>query len=589
MATLFLSSSHGRCAEQRFDWMPLEASSGKLSADDLGGEMIVPEITVTSTPKSTADISRFTRVFEIPLDRFGISNDGTHPVETSRGINEALQEARKAGANRIVFPQGTYSISGTAPIVLDHQDTIIDLNGATLQINANGLPRYAVVEIIDGAENLRLTNGTLKGDKEVHDYKTQPGTHEWGCGIRFVGGRNLEIDHVVSRDMTGDGVSSSTPGTRTRPELLARIMHTIYARDLESGALDEHGAKVPDSGKTRSIKPFDLTKCEGQFEFGYLAGYMGFPFIKGRVYTACFYDAEMAFLARQKCLQYRKIAIPPQARWMHLEFNQPEVTDEPAHAGAAKGGWVARITNFRPSVDVHFHHNVMTENRRLGMAFCGGQRWLIEENSFTGNGGTNPAYGVDLEDGSELMQDVVFRHNKFHGNRGGDLVVCAGTELIFEDNEFEKSVVTWGRPHNYIFRNNRHTGGHVTYSTRTGFASIHDNRYENCQLAITFDTKAVADGLVRKPGQTVRTPTLKLERETLRNVTSITGTYFDFSDCVIDSSHFIAGSETQLIRLTGGQITNSSILYEANGPPVKVHAAGVEETGPGLDRRRPVQ
>jgi len=570
--------------------MPADASSAKLRAEDAGGEQIVPEIVLTKTPKPTADISKFARLYEIDLKKFGIRNDGTRPVETSHGINQALQDARTMGANRIVFPKGTYLISETLPVVIDHKDTVIDLNGATLQINANGLPKYCVVEMVDGAENVRLTNGTLRGDRDAHDYKTVPGTHEWGAGIHFISGRNLEVDHITACNMTGDGVSTGVQGTRTRPELLARIKHSIYAKALEQGAFTKQGVKIASSEKTRSVEPFDLTKCEGEFELGYMGGYMGYPFIKGRVYQAYFFDAEMNLVALQKCLQYRKVTIPAGARWLHLEFNQPEVSDTPAHVGAAKGEWVARITNFRPSVDVHFHHNVLSQNRRLGMAYCGGQKWLIEENLFAENGGTNPAYGVDFEDGSEMMQDVVFRKNKFRGNRGGDLVVCAGSELIFEGNEFEKTVVVWGRPHNYVFRGNRYHGGSVTYSTRTGIARIHDNHYQNCKLAIVFDTKAVADGLVRKAGQTVGTPTLKLERETLVNVTGITGTYFDFANCDIGASHFIAGKETRLIRVMGGRMTNSSIHYEADGPEVQVKISGVDgmpvETGPGLPRRK---
>ena len=56
---------------------------------------------------------------------------------------------------------------------------------------------------------------------------------------------------------------------------------------------------------------------------------MGYPFIKGRVFQAYFYDADMKFLERKKCLQYRKVTIPNEARWMNLEFNQPEVSDTP--------------------------------------------------------------------------------------------------------------------------------------------------------------------------------------------------------------------------------------------------------------------
>ena len=577
-------------AAERFDWMPAEAEGARLLAEDLGGEQIIPEITLTKTPKPTADLSKFTRVYEINLERFGIHNDGTHPQETSTGLNRALQDAKTAGANRIVFPKGSYLIGETLPLLIDHKDTVIDLNGATLRIQPNGLPRYGVVDFIDGAENVRLTNGTLVGDRAAHDYKTDPGTHEWGAGIRFYSGRNLEVDHITACEMTGDGVVSDVHGTRSRPELLGRIMHSLYARELEAGAFDGRGVKIAGVGKMRSLKPFDLARYEGRFELGYMGGYMGYPFLKGRVYQAYFYDSGMNFLGMQKCLQYRKVEVPARAGWMHLEFNQPEIPDSPAHEGASKGDWIARLTNFRPPVDVHFHHNILTRNRRLGMAYCGGQRWLIEENLFSDNGGTAPAFGVDFEDGSELMQDVVFRRNKFKGNHAGDLVVCAGSELVFEENEFEAAVAMWGRPHNYVFRGNRFNGGRVSYSTRTGVASIRDNHYRDCKLSIVFDTKAVADGLNRRAGQRVATPPLRLENETLENVKAITGTYFDFRNCTIQSSAFVVGKETRLVRLQGGSLKDTSLFFEADGPELEVRISGVEgtpaESGPGLKRKK---
>lgn len=574
-------------AEERFDWMPAEGVAASLSAED-GGEQILPEIQLTKTPKSTADESKFTKVYEIDLKKYGIHNDGTHAAETSAGLHQALQEAKVVGANRIVFPKGTYLIDEKAPLVLDHKNTIIDLNGATLQINANGLPKYGLIEIIDGAENLRLTNGTLRGDRDVHDFKADPSTHEWGAGIHFYGGVNLEVDHITSCNMTGDGVSTLALGSRNRDELLKLIKHSLFAKELESGAFSSTGEKVADATKLRSIKPFDVTNYGGRFEIGYFGGYMGYPFLKGRVYQAYFYDADAKFLSKQKCLQYRKVELPSGAASMHLEFNQPEVSDEPAHVGAVKGGWLVRIMHCKPSTDVHFHHNLMQGNRRLGMAYCGGQKWLIEDNRFEENGGTNPGYGVDLEDGSEMMQDVVFRNNKFRGNRNGDLVVCAGSELRFEGNEFEKSVITWGRPHNYVFRNNRFQGGQVSFTTRTGAAKIHDNHYQNCKLAIRFDTKAVADGLVRRAGQTVATPPLRLENETLEDVTEVSGTYFDFAGCKIGATKFVVGGETRLVRLSDCRVSNSSLTYEAEGPPVvvQIDGANLTEAGPGLARKK---
>jgi len=576
-------------AADTFAWLPAEALGADLSAESLGGERIIPTVVLTKTPKQTADLSRFSRVYSIDLAKFGIPSDGTDAAATSKGLNAALQDAKAAGANRIVFPSGTFLIHETMPLVIDHKNTVIDFNGATLKIQANGLPKYALVEIVQGAENVRLTNGKLQGDKDAHDYKAVSGTHEWGAGVRFVSGDQLEVDRLTIENMTGDGVVSELSGTRNREELLKRIKHSIYLKHLEPGAFSESGEKIADAAKTRSIKPFAVSDDEGEFELGYMGGYMGYPFLKGRVFQAYFYDADMKLLERKKSLQYRKTPIPAAARWMHLEFNQAEVTDVPAHAGAVKGEWIARITNFKPSTNVHFHDNQLARNRRLGMAYCGGQRWLIENNRFEENGGTAPAYGVDFEDGSELMQDVVFRRNKFRGNRGGDLVVCAGSELIFEDNDFEKNVVTWGRLHNYTFRNNRYAGGSVIYTTRTGVASIHGNRYENCKLSITFDTKGVADGLVRRAGRTVATPPLQLKDETLVNVADVTGTYFDLSNCDIARTTFTAGKETRLLRFRDCKLDAASLRFEADGPPVSVALEAttgtLAESGPGLARK----
>lgn len=578
---LWGSAMPSRGADERFDWMPPESVAEAARGQEGGAGNLVPDIGITAVPKPTADASRFTNDYGIDLKAFQIRNDDRDPEGTSRGLNAALQQAKVMNANRIVFPRGTYRICETNPVVIDHSNTIIDLNGATLQIQSNGLPKYTVMVVVDGADTVRVCNGFLAGDKDAHDYKSVAGTHEWGAGITFAGGRNVEVDHLVISNMTGDGAVSGSTGTRTRPELLARIMHSVEIKNLEPGAFTETGTRIDSREKTRTIRPYDLARCAGEFEFGYTMGYQGYPVVKSREYQAFFYDAGTNFVGQLKCLQFRKVAIPSGARFLHLEFNQPVVE--------SSQGFCGRITNFQPPTDVHFHHNTLSGNRRLGMAYCGGQRWLIEANRFEGNGGTAPGFGIDLEDGWELMQDVVLRNNTFKGNRAGDLVICAGSELIVESNTFEKAVVVWGRPHNYIFRNNRFTGGSVGYKTRTGVASIHDNRYENCTLSIVFDTKAVADGLYRPPGKTVATPPLVLKHETLSRVKAVTGTYFCFENSRLEDVNLVAGAETRRVALTRCEMTNTVLRYEEKGPAVAVTVeacqGALSEEGPGLARK----
>ncbi len=284
-----------------YEWLPVEANIAGSAADEMNTPQVFLAVTITKTPKLTADIAKFTKTYTIDLGKLDIQNDGTAAVATSRGLNLALQDAKAQNANRIVFPKGTYLISETDPVVIDHKNTVIDLNGATLQINTNGLPDYTMVKIVNGTENLRLTNGILRGDRDTHDYKTIKSTHEHCRLLTFVSGQELEVDHLTVTNAPGFAIATSVQGHNSRTELLAMIYYSVMIKDLESGALSQTGEKAPDATKTRSSKPYDISKSGGQFEFGYTPGYMGYPFIKDRNYQVIFYDANMSFWKSAEC------------------------------------------------------------------------------------------------------------------------------------------------------------------------------------------------------------------------------------------------------------------------------------------------
>lgn len=588
LLALAAAASCASAAEGGYEWMPAQAEDAKLGADETSTKQVVLPVLETKIPKATADLSKFTKEYVIDLKKFGISNDGTNAEQTSKGLNAALQEARESRDNRIVFPKGTYLISENDPVIFNHEDTVVDLNGSILKINPNGLPDYSLAIIADEAKNFRLTNGTLWGDRDTHDYKTIKATHEHCRLLRFAGGRELEIDHLTICNAPGFAVTTTpTGGTPGRPGLLAMIAHWVLIRDLESGAFAADGQEIKDPIRVRTVKEYDLTKCGGEFEFGWSEGYMGFPFIKDRNYQTVFYDQDRKFLEKRDCVQFKKITVPTGAKYARLEFNQPEVSLETNHPGATSAGHCGRITNFRPPTDVHFHHNTMVYNRALGLAYTGGINWILENNHFERNGGQAPSFAVDYEDGWELMQNVIFRKNTF-SNNANDLVVCAGTELLFEDNQFEKAVIVHGRAFNYTFRKNRFAGS-VSYGTRSGILKIHDNHYENCKhLHLTFDGKGLADGFLRLPGTNIATPAIELKNETLVNIPVVKGTYFKFLDSKMDDVHFLAGKETVLAWFQNCKLNGSSITFEKEGPPVTFFEGNnqgtLEQKGPGMER-----
>ena len=145
-------------AQERAAWMPEEATATDQVAD--GGERIVLPVTFTNLPKATADMSKFTKVWTIDLEKFKIKNDAS--VSVSDELNDALQYAKEQGYNRIIFPKGKYLIAVDKPVILDHKNTIIDLNGSELIMEPNGKQAYLIVEIINGAENLRLNALAIK-------------------------------------------------------------------------------------------------------------------------------------------------------------------------------------------------------------------------------------------------------------------------------------------------------------------------------------------------------------------------------------------------------------------------------------------
>ncbi len=534
-------------ATDNLDWMQPGAQQTELQRGVIEGKPDLATITGTTTPKPTADLSKFTRTYTLDLKQFNISNTASNPVETSKGINQALQYAKAQNFNHITFPPGTYLISEQHPIILNLQDTVIDLGGATLQMNTNGLLASTLMEVVDGAQNLRLTNGSLKGDRETHDYKTNKGTHEHCTGLTLSAGKNIEIDHLTISSFPGSGV-----GTRVNVGKGALSFASLRDKDLTPGTFSDTGQKLPSDQKLITLKPYDVTRFQGQFEFGYTLGYAGFPSVRGRAYQAYFFDADNKFIQKTPCLQFAKVDVPPNAKTVHFEFNQPTIKNAPE-------GMIGRITNLASPSHIHFHDNTLSSNRTLGMAFCGGQNWVIESNLFESNGGNAPGFGVDFEDGWDLMREIVFRKNTFKANKAGDLVVCAGTELIFESNTFENAVILYDRVNNYLFAKNTLLGSRVLYKTGIKHAVIQDNTYKNCKLEVRWNEN-------KWPG----IAPLALTNETLDSMSSVTGPILVFDNCKITNTIFQPTKESKLILFKNSTLTNSPVLPGPIPPAPKV-------------------
>ena len=380
--------------------------------------------------------------YGVDIQKFNINNNGLNPIETSKGINDALNYAAKNKYDKITFPKGEYCISEENPITMV-SNLIVDLNGATFKINDNGLQHYTVIDF-SNCSNSQLINGIILGDRETHDYKTIEGSHEWTCGIVFNNCDNCILDNVTISSFPGYGISSSLG------ENLSDLIIGVTKENLSIGNINDKGKLNNKKGTIRTIDPLNISNVGGEFELGYNKGYMGYPYMQSKEYLSYFYDENMKFISKvDNCKQYKKVLIPDNAKYVHFVFKQDYV---PERGDTDFNGTTVFLTNYSSPNNITIKNCLIEKNKSLGMGICGGYNWNIENNMFKENGGGAPGYAIDLEDGWEYMDSFLFKNNKFIGNNN-DIVSCAGDNIIFENNSFTSTVYMWGRTTNYKFLN----------------------------------------------------------------------------------------------------------------------------------------
>ena len=153
--------------------------------------------------------------YTIENARFDIDSTGKNARATTDGINAALEWAKTQGYETIKFSEGTYIIQCNwndrfvAPTdgILVPSDITLDLGQSTFIMETNSFPEYAIFGVVN-QRNVTIKNGTLIGDLDEHVYSASESspTHEYGFGICISASRNVLIQGVTIKDMTGDGV-----------------------------------------------------------------------------------------------------------------------------------------------------------------------------------------------------------------------------------------------------------------------------------------------------------------------------------------------------------------------------------------------
>ena len=406
----------------RFVSQSLNASIGFDSATRT---VILTKPELPKAPPEPVDES----IYTLELARFNVYNDGTHALETTLGINEALLWAKENGKKTLIIPNGTYLISkgdekkSTASKQINMvSDMTLQLSkDAIFQKETNGDEGYAVIRINAGTKNVTVRGGTLIGDRDTHDYSKKQadwsaGTHEWGNGLDIAGGTNIIVENMNIQKMTGDGVfiGGSTI-----------TASTIKEAHLEPGGLDDNGQPIVESGKIRTVGR-TVTNFDKEAYDTFKTIDMWLPKnLMSKDVKMCYYRSDNSFISCEEGRVYSKSTTTPEgADYFRAVFDATSPSNVEVQAFL--------IDNAK---NVIIRNNDIGYNRRQGIT-AGGENVEIINNSIHHTSGTAPQSGIDIEPGFYPARDITIKGNDFYNNII-QMVFAYGDNAIVEENTFK--------------------------------------------------------------------------------------------------------------------------------------------------------
>ncbi|MDQ0194123.1 right-handed parallel beta-helix repeat-containing protein [Paenibacillus wynnii] len=356
----------------------------------------------------------------IDLAKWGIYKDGTHPIETTKGINAALASANKSGIKATTLPPGTYLIDKDSRINMVSDMKFALTSDVVLQKETNGREKYELMYIGYGVKNVTLSGGVYVGDRKTHDYSkkdstSSSGTHEGGYGISTEGASNIVIENVKAIDFTGDGLILGGYGT---------MITDLYEGSFVSGGMNSLGIPVKNAAKIRTKTALTfknpIFKTEKLFE---LSNFMKVP----RGFEVYFYRLDGSFLKKVYAQARNQVEIPAGADHFHLVFSQTSLK------GVYLEAWSRVATR-----NVIVKNSEFAFNRRQGITVGGADKVLIRDSVFHDMKGTAPQSGIDVEGGFQVNgyfnSNITIRNNEFYNNAAYDVILYDGEDAVVEGN-----------------------------------------------------------------------------------------------------------------------------------------------------------
>ncbi|WP_160726045.1 right-handed parallel beta-helix repeat-containing protein [Bacillus sp. USDA818B3_A] len=415
-------------------------------------------------------------MYMLDLKRWGIHNDGTHPKETTKGINDALQWASEKEYTTFYIPEGTYLIT-KGKSVTDHDARINLVSNMTflldkkaiIQKEKNGFEIYSTLYLDSNAKNIKITGGTLRGDREAHDYSQKgrdtDGTHEWGNGITIAGASNVIIENIKIENFTGDGI-----------EIGGSTIYGDYIteQDLELGGLNDKGEEITAKGKIRSNN-YDVTNFKESIYSNphYRNLMMWIPEGVEGTYDLFYFRKDGRFIKGEKDQRFNSTwgysRIPKDADYFRVVFN----------ANSIENVKVNRMT-VAVTEDLTIQNCDIGYNRRQGITVGASDNIKILNNKIHHTEGTAPESGIDIEPGFYPAINTLIKGNQFLNN-SIQMVFSYGGNATVEDNYFGPNV-----------------DDGMGFSINPAYygATVRNNKFENTNFVTWGNTKFIKNSLV---------------------------------------------------------------------------------------------
>ena len=386
--------------------------------------------------------------------------------------------------NRIQLKKDINYNSVTISLVLKNTTNTMDVN-----IYAKDLKVFRVSEeVLHDAE---LSNGIITGERDdkstVYPNWAKNGSTEGGCSIIFNEGNNNGISKLNVRKSIGFNIASST-GSDAYNTLGKTPDTYIQSSLLEAGSFDDEGNPIEKEAMFRLNRVVDITphKKNGTLEISYGLGYHGYDRLRARVSDLYFLDNNEKVVAiRKGAYNFKSYEIPKEATKLKIAFHWN--LGVPTWGDSDFGGSIGFVSSYRTPIHNFMYNCIIEDNYSCGFANCGGQKFIIKDNIFRRNTGRMPSCDIDWEDGWEFMQDNIVIGNTFESYNG--IIICAGNNFLFTENEFNGISTFWGRSQNMNMFNNN-IKGKVDWSSQTDSRIISNNISSQVSTAVNHGSNA---------------------------------------------------------------------------------------------------